>query len=481
MLLAVLGVGVAAWAMAGVGAHATYGAPVSADEPQYLLSAISLGHDGNLDISDELAGEAYWSFHPRTLDPQTYALDASGQQLSPHDPLLPALLALPVRVGGWHAAKVTLALCAGALASLTAWVAIRRFAVRPHLAVAVVAAFACTAPLATYATQVYPEIPAALATMAVVAAATGRLRARGLVVAAAGLVALPWLSVKYVPVAAALGALVLWQLRRRRATAMVFAGAVAVLGIAYLVVHHRIYGGWTAYATGDHFEQTGEFSVIGTAPNYLGRSRRVLGLLVDRGFGLGAWMPGWLLLPVALGALARRRPAHWYALALPVAVGWFVATFVALTMHGWWWPGRQLVVVLPLVVVALAWTVDRLPAVRVPFAVATAAGVVTWWWTTIEAITMRHVLIVDFEQTANPWYRLWRHLLPDGRIVRAGDDALTVLWWVVVLALVYGGWRLARRARAPETGPLSGVPRAPARVAPAAAGVASSPATPLAG
>jgi len=36
--------------------------------------------------------------------------------------------------------------------------------------------------------------------------------------------------------------------------------------------------------------------------------------------------------------------------------GWLVATFAANTMHGWWWPGRQTVVVLPLALLSvLCW------------------------------------------------------------------------------------------------------------------------------
>ena len=38
----------------GVQARATYNAQVTADEPQYLLTAISLGEDYDLDISDEI-------------------------------------------------------------------------------------------------------------------------------------------------------------------------------------------------------------------------------------------------------------------------------------------------------------------------------------------------------------------------------------------------------------------------------------------
>ena len=35
-------------------ARATYNAQVTADEPQYLLTALSLGEDFDLDISDEI-------------------------------------------------------------------------------------------------------------------------------------------------------------------------------------------------------------------------------------------------------------------------------------------------------------------------------------------------------------------------------------------------------------------------------------------
>ena len=35
-------------------ARATYGAQVTADEPQYLLTAISLGEDFDLNIADEI-------------------------------------------------------------------------------------------------------------------------------------------------------------------------------------------------------------------------------------------------------------------------------------------------------------------------------------------------------------------------------------------------------------------------------------------
>ena len=132
-----------------------------------------------------------------------------------------------------------------------------------------------------------------------------------------------------------------------------------VAGALYLVAHRVWYGGWTVYATGDHFADTGEFSVVGTRVDLLGRSRRLVGLLVDQDFGIAAWSPVWFLAPFGLGLLAMRRwPGRWLVVAA-IAAGWLNATFVALTMHGYWVPGRQIVVVLPLAALGLALVADR--------------------------------------------------------------------------------------------------------------------------
>ena len=281
------------------------------DEPQYLLSALSLWEDHDLDISDELADRRFLAFHDADLPVQT-AVRPDGSQLSPHDPLLPVLLAVPMGLGGWVAAKLTLAVLAGVLAALLLWVAVRRFAVPPRLAVPGVALATCTAPLAVYGQQVYPELPGALAALVAVAALTApRPTPRTLSVLALAIVALPWLSVKYAPVAAALylvAAIGLWRAHRRRAAA-VLTGGLAAGGIVYLAAHKAIYGGITAYASGDHFQGSGEFGVVGFHPNYPGRSIRLLGLLVDRDFGIAAWQPAWFLVIPAAGRAARRPPA----------------------------------------------------------------------------------------------------------------------------------------------------------------------------
>ena len=50
-------------AAAGVRSRASYGAPTTAEEPHYLVAALSLAHDGDLDVRDELAAQEYRPFH----------------------------------------------------------------------------------------------------------------------------------------------------------------------------------------------------------------------------------------------------------------------------------------------------------------------------------------------------------------------------------------------------------------------------------
>ena len=446
--LAGLAAVVALWTALAAPARATYGGRTTADEPQYLLSAISIGEDLDLDISDELRAERWRVFHAAELPVQTEPT-ADGREISPHDPLLPAVLAVPMLIGGWWAAKVTLAALAGVLAAAMAWVAVRRFGVSPPVALGASAAFSLAAPLAAYAVQVYPELPAGLATIVAVGALTGSFGRRGRIVFLLAVVVLPWLAVKYVPVAVTLVALALtdrWRAGDRRGAA-VLTGALAVAGAAFIAVHRVVYGGWTVYASGDHFARTGEAGVIGVDPDYVGRSQRLVGLMVDRSFGLVTWAPVFLFALVALGALVRRRPDGWSALVLPLLAGWATATWVALTMHGYWWPGRQVVVVVPLLVVATAWWVDRNTAAVRWFALAAVVGVITWAWLVVEVLAERLRLVIDFDDTTAPWVRVVRPVLPDFRRPGPRTWVLAVAWGALLAALLaFGWWREGRSA-----------------------------------
>lgn len=447
----------------GIGVRALETAHVAVDEEQYVVSAISLAEDGDLDITDELREERWRAFADVPPHVET-TVQPDGTQISPHDPLLPLLLAVPVGIGGWVGAKVALSLLAGLLAALLLWVAVRRFGVATRTASVGVTVAASSMPLAVYGQQLYPELVAALVTLLGVAALTGGPdrtwvtkcgldgvadrtsvtkcgpRRRELVLLGATVVALPWLSVKYSLVALALAGLGAARALRAgmRRELTLLGGVLAIAGAVYLAVHRAVWGGWTAYASGDHFAQTGEFAVVGVDPDYTERALRIVGLLLDREFGLVPWQPAWLLLVPAVAAVVALRVPGRAALLWPLAAGWFVATFVALTMHGYWFPGRQVVVVLPLaVLVVLVWLDRAAPVARRIALGLGLAGVAGYGVFLVEGYLRRTTWVVHFVDSHVPVYRLLGPVLTTWRLDYrwphlAGLAVVALLaWWGV--------------------------------------------------
>ncbi|MFT7598830.1 MAG: hypothetical protein ACI8TP_001754 [Acidimicrobiales bacterium] len=424
----------------GVWARSTYGAQVSVDEPQYLLTALSLAEDGDLDISDELLAERYRTFHELELSHQTTELDESGRQVSPHDPLLPLLLAPATSAWGFEGARVMLAVIAALTAIVTFLVAVDRHEVAPGVAATVVLAFFAAAPLAPYATQIYPEMTAALLgvlgyrQLSGLADAQGRQQNTNILTLVVLISALPWLAVKYVPIAASLGFSMLWQLRSRRChrLALISVGALAASAAFYLILHQQLYGGWTVYAAGDHFIEAGEFSVMGTSPNYVGRVQRLLNLMVDRRFGLIPWNPAWVAAPAAMVWATTSSKTFRVNGAPAVAAGYSTATFLALTMHGWWSPGRQIVAILPLVVIAVAIMASHTRWLLPPLMLLGFLGAINWLTLAWESTTGRRTIVVDFWETSALPYRALDGVFPD-LVLDERPAPLQMLWLALIL------------------------------------------------
>jgi hypothetical protein len=442
--VAMCALGAALGGGAFVGAWATETTRTTADEPHYLLTAESLWADRDLDVANQRAEGAYLDHHPIPLRLQE-RVEADGSMVSPHDPLLPAVLAVPNGVGGWRLAKLAMVAMSAATAALACWVAIRRLAVRPSTAAVVIGGASLSATWAVYSSQMYPEMAGALTVMVAVAALTSPTpRIRTWLVATTCVALLPWWSVKYAPVAAVLAMWMLWRARRHLPTVAVQLGLLGVAGMLYAVLHQRWYGGWTPYASGSHFG-AGEFTVVGNSPDYLGRTQRVVGLFVDQDFGLGAWSPLWLAGIPAVGAAAIRRTTR--PLVLVVAAGWLTATVLALTMHGWWFPGRQTVIVLPVIAVLIATWLDRVPSahpVRVLVRSAAAVGVITTAWLAVSVQSGSATLVVDpFD--AGGWMRaLWRVALPDLRNPTGVDDLVLIAWTLMAAIAVALSFRSER-------------------------------------
>lgn len=202
------------------------------------------------------------------------------------------------------------------------------------------------------------------------------------------------------------------------------------------------------YAAGDHFVEIGEFAVVGGDPNYVGRSQRWFGLLSDRRYGLIGWSPMWVLLPASAAWLAASREQSRglrCVVLVPLAAGWSTATFVALSMHSWWTPGRQIVVVAPLAVLAMCALVDRFRWLRWAVAASGVGAAVNWMWLVVEASTGHRTVVVDFFETAAPFYRWVAPLLAQGWPRTDTADLVRTVWVAMFGAsAVFMVW-LARR------------------------------------
>ena len=256
-------------------------------------------------------------------------------------------------------------------------------------------------------------MPAALAVVSSIGIISGPITKNKIMGLAVLLTALPWLSVKYVPVTIALALIFLlrnWKAEKRKLA--VFTGVMIVSAAAYLIAHKRIYGGWTVYAAGDHFVN-GEFEVFGRSPNLPARTRRLSGLLFDEQFGLIPWTPAFFALVPSVALLLRNRVKNSLDLVCCICVGWGVATWVALTMHGWWWPGRQLVVVLPAAIIAMAILAEKSKIWKWFIFVGGFSGITAWLWIAFEATTDRRTLVVDFHETSYPVYKAISAISPD--------------------------------------------------------------------
>ncbi|MDQ1436884.1 MAG: hypothetical protein QOK43_513 [Acidimicrobiaceae bacterium] len=392
VLATLLVVGVAT--QLAVGMRASRTASVTGDEPFYLLTTQSLRTDGDLDLNDEYADHEEARFWDGTVPLwRQMQPTAEGQLLAPHDPGL-SLLTLPAyALGGLEGTRRFLALLWALAAALSVLLAIRSGAPAWAAGVAGVAVGA-GAPGIVYASQVYPEAPAALAVVVGLLLA-GAERPRPVAMAAA-VIALPWLGFKYIGLAVLLaGAFVLRHRHRRRRRQAVsvrqplavrqpvlatFAVLTAVAAVHYVWWHFHTFGGLTPYATNVVYSGEGSARILADHLGPGGRSYRLYGLFLDARFGLFRWLPLAVLAPVGIGVSGLRHRGHNVVAALTVAATVLAGTFASITMMGWWFPGRMLIAGLPALTVFVAHGASRLPRTAVVLAAwSLAIGGATAW------------------------------------------------------------------------------------------------------
>ena len=343
------------------------------DEPHYLLTTKSIVEDGNADLLDEYRTRDYGEIYPYDLRPRG-AL-TRGLLNEPHGIGFSLLIAPAYAVAGPVGVELFLAAIA-ALAMALAYALALRVVPDPWAGGAALLA-GLSPPMVAYSTAVYPALSAGCA---LAGAALLALRASDRPTRLNGfgcfflLGMLPWLSTPFLlpgTVVAVFMARALWAQRKR----MLTIGGFEVLGFSlafFAGLNTGLFGGLTpsaAQVPGD--SPTGATEGV----EYLERAYRVVALWIDRDYGLLRWAPLFVLAWVGLwfvwrewrAGLARVIPdlqAEEAAAALFAAIvgaQLLVATFLAPTMFGFWFPGRHLMPALPLLVPLVAIGLRRLP------------------------------------------------------------------------------------------------------------------------
>ncbi|CAN5723954.1 hypothetical protein BH23CHL2_BH23CHL2_19140 [soil metagenome] len=347
--------------------------PLTGDEPFYVMTAISLLRDQDLDESNNYTavtikgnsgphtlyafdeslnppdplppGWRGWPSPPRLVGPHTATTERDGL-FTKHGIGLSALIALPWALAGRFGANLAVMLAAAILASQMYLLA-RENRADPSIAAAVALGLTVSIPIGPYALLLFPEVPAALLLIYAIRRAAAPENAwwqLGLSGCAIGL--LPWLHQRFVPTAAVLALVVFLKVLRSRdvlRNAAFGLGPIAVGGICLLAYNQWLYG-LPVQRSEDH---AGFNRLVGTINGGFG-------LLLDAQWGILITAPVFILAIAAFPIW--RRDHQWIANIVLVAVGPYLVIVAAYKV--WWgeWgpPARYLVPIVPLAAGPLA-------------------------------------------------------------------------------------------------------------------------------
>jgi hypothetical protein len=301
----------------------------------------------------------------------------------------PALIAPAYAVAGVSGVELVLAALL-ALAFVAAASLARRLAPEPWATGATLVA-GLSPPALGASIQIGPEGACALllAGGALLALHVRDAPRRGSAVGCALLIAaLPWLS-PYLAIPAAVVAFALWRWLRRRQRALTgfICVEIGLIGlIAYSTANNHFFGGLVPQDAA--LPGSGGLTGAGSLGEYLERSPRLLGLLIDRDAGLLTWAPFLAMALAGLWALWTSR-RDLIASAIPGRVDAEVAAtlcastalavlltavFLLPTFRGAWFPGRDLVPALGFLAALAAWGLHRNRRTGVVLAAITLAG-----------------------------------------------------------------------------------------------------------
>lgn len=423
------------------------------DEPHYLIIAQSLWRDGDLRIENNHQRLDYDEYFHLELAPHYLTRGVDREIYSIHPIGMPVLMS-PVYAAGGYEGVVSALVLLGAAALTMGWRLAWAVTGSAGAATFAWAVLAFGVPWVFNTFAVYPEVPAAAATLAAFTATSGwhagrrptqpaGLHVARFIGAGVALAALPWFSTKYAVMAGALGLVVLGRLwlpwpamsdaRRRASLRTCCVGIPCAVSLAgWFVFFKKIWGTWSPAAPYGSQQET--------RLDYLPQGGP--GLLFDQEYGIVLFAPALLMVLPGLLALWRRGDGA-RRLSVELTAVWAGLLAVVGAFHIWWGGsavvGRPVIAAMPLLLVPIAaqWgAAAASPLRRATQCALLWAGI---GMTVVVAGAQEGLLLVAGRDGSSqlleylaPASGVWT-LLPTFLRQSPGAAALLTLWWVVPL------------------------------------------------
>lgn len=349
--------------------------PLTGDEPFYVMTAISIARDHDLDEQNNYANRDYnelypsdplptdwrgWVGFPRTLPPHAAHSTLAGLHTK-HGLGLSILIAVPYALAG-RAGAMAVIVVMGALLAGQMFLLACEAGARQRVARAIALGLAVVLPIAPYALLIFPEVPAALAlTYAIRRLSSAQNNGSQWLLTGIAVGFLPWLHQRFAPTAAVLGVVILWRLWRSRDPIVAAAGVPVAVGAASLIAYNL----WLYQSPVQNIADHAGFSPP------LGIVNGLFGLLLDAQWGLLINAPIYLVAIVAFPRwlhVDRQRAI----LAMAAVVPYLAMVGAYRVWWGEWGPAaRYLVPIAPLAAGALAALLSRTSSLVRAIAVGT--------------------------------------------------------------------------------------------------------------
>jgi hypothetical protein len=312
------------------------GITFSGDEPHYIINAVSLLRDGDLDLANNYAAGDYRAYTPDNvvIRPHTVAGAKPGSQYSFHSPGLSFYL-LPFYALGCGMGEGALVLLLrfamtllGGLFGLQIYLYARREWGRETLALGLWALTSFTTPVFFFSLHVYPEIVVALFSITVfrIFRFSERLTTARLLLCGFLLPAFVWFhALKYVFILIPLFLYCVWTLLRRRAPLRDWAAFLvfpAVLAAIYLWFSYKLYGSLNPTSVSwqgpmDGKQTLGFLKMLWSGIPFRYRLETLAGYFFDQRDGLLLYAPVYFFAFLGFLRMARRKSKQaWLILAI---------------------------------------------------------------------------------------------------------------------------------------------------------------------